>query len=106
MVNKLGHYADSSPDCEEALKKYNNNINTSNSFDLVIMDLTIPGDIGGYNCVKLFLESDPGAKVIVSSGYSSSPVIANYKDYGFSGCLQKPFAIKDLKKEINRVLES
>ena len=50
-------------------------------------DLTIPGGMGGKEAVKKLLEIDPGAKVIVSSGYAADPVTANYEKYGFSAVI-------------------
>ena len=72
-------------------------------FDFVILDLTIPGGMGGKEAIKKILQIDPKAKVIVSSGYSNDPVMANYKEYGFSGVIAKPFQLKNLQKAINSV---
>jgi len=69
------------------------------------MDLTIPGGMGGQEALHKLLTIDPEAKVIVSSGYSTDPVIANYKDFGFKGRLVKPFPMVDLQKELSRLLE-
>ena len=71
---------------------------------IVIMDLTIPGGMGGKEAVNKLLAIDPKAKVIVSSGYSTDPVMANYSEYGFKGRLVKPFQMETLKPEICRVL--
>jgi DNA-binding NarL/FixJ family response regulator len=62
------------------------------------MDLTIPGGMGGKEAVKILLELDPEVKVIVSSGYSNDPVMAEFKKYGFSGVVTKPFKVADLSK--------
>jgi len=74
-----------------------------NPFDLVIMDLTIPGGMGGKEAVKILLACDPEAKVIASSGYSNDPVLAHSADYGFKGKVAKPFLIDTLMKELYRV---
>ncbi len=72
-------------------------------FDFVILDLTIPGGMGGKKAIKKILQIDPKAKVIVSSGYSNDPVMANYKEYGFSGVIAKQFQLKNLQKTIKAV---
>jgi DNA-binding NarL/FixJ family response regulator len=69
-------------------------------FNVVIMDLTIPGGIGGKEAIRDLLEIDPDAKAIVSSGYSTDPVVTNYQEYGFKGVIAKPFKIEDLKEAV------
>jgi DNA-binding NarL/FixJ family response regulator len=68
------------------------------------MDLTIAGGMGGKEAVKKLIELDPNVKAIVSSGYSKDPVMAEYKQYGFSGVIAKPFRIKDLSEVVHRVI--
>ena len=89
---------------EEALALYKKSIENNDLFDIVIMDLTIPGGIGGKEAVKHINNADPDAIVIVTSGYFSDPVIVNYQDYGFKGRLIKPFQMEDLINEIKKVL--
>ena len=80
--------------------------NTSNNpYDVVILDLTIPGGIGGVETAKGILAIDPHAKIIVSSGYSTDPIMANYGEHGFKGRLAKPFQLAGLEKELLRVME-
>ena len=65
-------------------------------FSLVIMDLTIPGGIGGVEAAKQILAFDPAAQLIVSSGYSADPVMANFCDYGFCASLEKPYNVAEI----------
>ncbi|MFW5906255.1 MAG: response regulator, partial [Desulfobia sp.] len=74
------------------------------SVDLIIMDLTIPGGMGGREAVQEILAFDPGAKVIVSSGYSNDPVMSNYRGYGFKAVIFKPYKLQELRKVIDQVL--
>lgn len=60
--------------------------------------------MGGKEAVKKLLEMDPEAKAVVSSGYSDDPVLANYKDYGFSGVIPKPFTQRDLSEVLGRLI--
>ena len=90
---------------EEAVDLFRQAKSNGHPFDLVIMDLTIPGGMGGQEAVSLVLEEDPAAKVVVvASGYSTNPVLANYRDYGFSAAIAKPFQIKDLAEVIKGLL--
>ncbi|MDA8418287.1 MAG: response regulator, partial [Desulfobacteraceae bacterium] len=73
-------------------------------YDLVVMDLTIPGGLGGKEAIARLLELDPQALVIVSSGYSDDPVVANYLDYGFKAVLDKPFTLRELRAVLSRLL--
>ena len=73
-------------------------------FDLVITDLTVPGGMGGREAMELLRRLDPKVKAIVSSGYSNDPVMANYRDHGFSGMVEKPYEVEALVACIGRVL--
>ena len=73
--------------------------------DLTIMDLTIQGGMGGKEAVQKLLEIDPEAKVVVSSGYSNDPVMADCKAYGFCETLAKPSRFEDFTNLINRLVD-
>jgi two-component system, cell cycle sensor histidine kinase and response regulator CckA len=68
------------------------------------MDLTVPGGMGGQQAIKRLVALDPKIVAIVYSGYSNDPVLANFRDYGFSGCLAKPFRVNDLRKVLEEAL--
>ncbi|MCK5037023.1 MAG: response regulator, partial [Candidatus Sabulitectum sp.] len=102
----LGHTADTANHGDEAIKKYTEAMKAGNPFDLVIMDLTIRDGKGGKKTIEELLEIYPEAKVIVSSGYSSGPIMANFSSYGFSGKLAKPFMAADLQDAIVTVMKS
>jgi len=91
-------------DGREALEIYQRHMKIGKPFDLVIMDLTIPGGMGGKETIEKLLKVDPGAKVIVSSGYSTDPIMANYRDYGFFDVLPKPYELGKLTQLVREVL--
>ena len=72
-------------------------------FDLVILDLTIPGGIGGREVIRELLAIDPGVSAIVSSGYSTDRVMAEYAKYGFRGVISKPYRLEELSEAIRRI---
>jgi DNA-binding NarL/FixJ family response regulator len=71
---------------------------------VAILDLTIAGGMGGEIAIQKLLQIDPGIKAIVSSGYIDDPVIAKFKDHGFSGVMAKPYTIEQLRKAIQDVI--
>ena len=73
-------------------------------YDLVIMDLTIPGGMGGKEAVGKLHEIDPDARVVVSSGYASDPVMANPEGHGFVGAIKKPVGLDELAETLDRLL--
>ena len=73
-------------------------------FDLAVMDLTVPGKMGGKEACARLLGMYPDAKVIVCSGYSSDPVMSDHAAYGFLGMLGKPFHMEELKRVVEQVL--
>jgi DNA-binding NarL/FixJ family response regulator len=87
-----------------ALKMYEEAMSMSRAYDLVIMDLTVPGGMGGKDAVIKLREIDPAARVIVSSGYYTDPIMANYKDYGFDGVVPKPYQIDELGRAVKQIL--
>ena len=103
MLIRLGYKVESSSDGKEAISKYEEAIKQNTPFDLVIMDLTIPGGMGGKETVKEILKIDKNAKTIVSSGYSSGGTMADYKSFGFLEMINKPYTIAKLKKVIDTV---
>ena len=104
MLDSMGYSAEFAVDGEEAIRKYKEAMEAGKPFEVVIMDLTIPGGMGGKEAIKKILEIDPYAKVIASSGYSNDPIMSNYKDYGFKGVLIKPYKVQNLAKVLRDVL--
>ena len=69
------------------------------------MDLTIPGGMGGEEAAQKLLKIDSNAKIIVSSGYSNDPIMANFQEYGFCGAITKPYQITDLISMVGNALQ-
>ena len=103
ILNDMGYTLDFAKDGEEAIKKYQTALQSEQPFDLVILDLTIPGAMGGEETIKALLKIDPNVKAIVSSGYSNDPVMSNFKDYGFKGIIPKPYSQDEVAKVFNEI---
>jgi len=106
MLIMLGHEVEAACDGEEAIAIFTRSLEEGNPVDVVIMDLTIPGGMGGKEAVRKILAIAPDARVIVSSGYSSDPVMANYQQYGFTAAIGKPYQLQDLAAGIEMCLQS
>jgi CheY-like chemotaxis protein len=104
QLSILGHEAILVTDGEQAINKYQALQDSGTPVDLVIMDLTIPGGMGGREAAQRVLQLDPHAKIIVASGYSNDPVMANYREYGFCAALIKPFDLSELRKGVEFAL--
>jgi CheY-like chemotaxis protein len=104
VLQRFDYLVEVAADGAEAIEIYRRAAQRNEPFDLVIMDLTVPGGMGGKEAVKLLLDFDPEARVIVSSGYSDDPVMAYYTDYGFKGVVAKPYALKELLPVLEKVL--
>ncbi len=103
MLEALSNRVEGYTTSEEAIQSYREAFERGDKFDIVILDLILPGDIGGKEVMEKLIEIDPDVRAIVSSGYSDNEVLANYQKYGFKGKLAKPYLIQKLKAEINRV---
>jgi PAS domain S-box-containing protein len=105
MVETCGYSYHTAKDGDEAMKVFCEARNTGSPFSAVILDLTIPGGLGGKEVIGRLLAIDPHVKAIVVSGYSNDPVLANYQEYGFKGRVAKPFNLVDLSVVLHSVLE-
>jgi PAS domain S-box-containing protein len=104
MLMHLGYEVGFAEDGVEAIRLYREAMESSRPFHAVIMDLTIPGGMGGKEAIAKLREIDAHVKAIVSSGYSNDPVMANFEEYGFIGVVTKPYKMKDMSETLRRVL--
>lgn len=89
---------------EEALRLYEQAMRDDCPYDVVILDLTVPGGMGGREAVSALSALDPQVKAVVSSGYSNDPVMARYRDYGFLDVVAKPYPLDELVTVIHKVM--
>jgi len=106
MLMRLGYTVDYAGEGGEAIAKYRQAQEAGRPFGAVIMDLTVPGGMGGKEAVRKLLEIDPAARIIVSSGYSHDPVMSDFRSYGFQGVVTKPYRLRDLSEVVAAVIRS
>jgi PAS domain S-box-containing protein len=104
MLTMKGYDVVTAKDGEEAITRCQEALERGLRFDIAIIDLTVPGRMGGKKAIRKLLEIDPDLKAIVSSGYYNDPVMADFKKYGFKGVMQKPFLFRELHQMIMRII--
>lgn len=105
MLKEMGHQVDFAVHGEEAVRKHQVALKKGQGYDIIICDLTIPGGMGGLEAAREMLTLNPQVKFIVSSGYATDPVMANYEEYGFNGRVAKPYSFAELQQVVQQVLE-
>lgn len=104
MLEQMGYEVSFAKDGAEAVEAYRLSMEQGRTFDAVIMDLTIPGGMGGREAILKLLEIDPHIKAIVSSGYSGDVVMSHYASFGFRGVVPKPFKMSELSRVLKEVI--
>jgi CheY-like chemotaxis protein len=106
MLLSLKYEVDVARNGEEALEKYRRALDSGRPYRYVILDLTIPGGMGGEEAIKRMLEIDPEVKAIVSSGYASDMALDDFRKYGFAASISKPYSVEELSRTINGITSS
>ena len=104
MLSRLGYEADFASDGSQAIEKFVQAHEADQAFDAVILDLTIPGGMGGKEAMQGLLKIDPQVKAIVSSGYSDDPIMSDFQKYRVSDVIAKPYRVAELSKILQRVI--
>ena len=104
MVSTMGLSADIAVDGNEAIDLYEKALDRNEPYTAVIMDLTVPGGMGGAEAIRHLRQIDPAIRAIVSSGYSTDAVMANFREHGFIGVLEKPYGLRKLQAVLGAVI--
>jgi|GEM_PF-2414728 len=104
MLRHVGFEVHCVKDGQEAIEEYRAALEGRNPYQAVILDLTVPGGMGGREAIVELLRLDPDAKAIVSSGYSRDPIMGNFREYGFQGVVAKPYRMQELVQALFKVL--
>ncbi|MGO9122972.1 MAG: PAS domain S-box protein [Desulfomonilaceae bacterium] len=105
MMSLLGYEVDVARDGEEAVELYRLAKDSDNPYAAVILDLTVPGAMGGRETIGRLMEIDPAVRAIVSSGYSDDPIMSDHKRHGFSGVVAKPYSAEELSRTLGSVIK-
>ena len=106
ILTHLGYQVDTAMDGKQAISMYKKAKLSDSAYDVVILDLTVPGGMGGKETIKKLLQIDPDVKAIVSSGYSDDRIITDHKKYGFINAIKKPYNATKLGEVLHKVIHS
>jgi PAS domain S-box-containing protein len=106
LLERLGLEPTMACDGTEAVREYAVAHASGRPFHAVVMDLTVPGAMGGAEAMREILKIDPEARGIVSSGYSSDPVMANFRAHGFRGMVPKPYRVNEFARTLRDVIDA
>jgi len=104
MLAASGYEVETAVEGSAAIALYAEALAAGTPFDAVILDLTVPGGMGGAQTIVQLRSIDPNVRAIVSSGYSNDPVMSDYRAHGFSGVVAKPFQTAELSRTLRQVL--
>lgn len=96
LLSMMGYEIAVARDGTECIALYEAALAEGAPYSVVILDLTVPGGMGGEEAIKRLLEIDPSVTAIVSSGYSDAPIMSEYRRYGFRGVISKPYDVNEL----------
>ena len=103
MLGHLGYEVESVPDGGDAISRYQQAKAEHQNYSAVILDLTVPGGLGGKDTLEKLRQIDPDVRAIVASGYSNDPLLSKYASFGFLGMVAKPFQLGELSEVLHRV---
>jgi CheY-like chemotaxis protein len=105
-LSRLGYKVMQAASALEGVNIYRQQLEAGERFDAVILDLTLPGGMGGKEALKKLIEIDPTVNAIVSSGYATDATMSRYQDFGFRGVIAKPYEAAELGKTVHDVIRS
>ncbi len=106
ILGYLGYFVETASDGEEAVSLFTEKKKIGQPFDAVILDIHIPGGVGGESTIKRLLDIDPDIKAVVSSGDRQSDLMTNFRKYGFRAALPKPYSTGELREILKAVFPS
>lgn len=106
ILRFLGYQVDCCENGDDTIRKYSEALLSGKPYRAVILDLTIPGGMGGLETLQILRSVDPDVRALVTSGYTNDPILVDFRKYGFSGAVVKPFEVGDLAEAIARSFEN
>jgi PAS domain S-box-containing protein len=105
-LTSLGYEVTAAESALKGIEFYRQALERDQRFDLVILDLTLPGGMGGKEALKRLIELDPMVNAVVSSGYAMDATMSRYQDFGFRGMIAKPYEAAELGRKVHELIEA
>jgi two-component system cell cycle sensor histidine kinase/response regulator CckA len=106
VLEQLGYQVECARDGAEAIALYEAARASGRGFDAVLLDLTVPGGMGGKDTAAKLRETDPFVPLIVSRGYSEAPILSEFRKHGFDAVLRKPWTAAELSEILKKVIHA
>lgn len=106
LLRRLGYLPEFATNGEEALQLYRQALHSSSPFDIVMLDMTIPDSLDGYETMQELIKIDPEVKAILATGYTGSICVQDCQRFSFKGVIAKPYSIGDLARALHSALEA
>ncbi len=104
MLESMEIEVDTASEGAEAVTMYQRRLDEDSKYDVVILDLKVTEGMGGIEAAQKIIASDPEARVYISTGFSSDPIITGYRRYGITGAIAKPYTAEELRALVSRAL--
>ena len=106
VLDRLGYHVNLARNGQEAVDLYRDALTTAEPYAAVVLDLTVPGGMGGRETIDALRKLDPDVKAIVSSGYSNDPIMSQFRQYGFKDVVAKPYDVRTFSQVLQRTISS
>ncbi|HEY3044230.1 MAG TPA: ATP-binding protein [Vicinamibacterales bacterium] len=104
MLEFLGYETEVVDGGSAAVERFQRALESGHPFDVVLLDLSVPGDLGGTEAMDRLGSLDPGVKTILMSGFAQDPVVTQFRTYGFNAVITKPFSLQELSTTLHAVI--
>jgi signal transduction histidine kinase len=105
ILRHLGHEPVAVADGAACLAAYRRGIDERQPFDLVILDLTVPGGMGGRETLAELRKIDPLVCAIASGGHTADPALARHREHGFAAIVPNPLELERLGRVVAAALD-
>jgi len=105
VLQKLGFAVAATATGEEAVQAYTAALNTPAAFDVVILDMTVPGGMGGMDTLRALAQLDPNVRAVATSGYFNDDLMSDLRTVGFRAMLRKPYTVAQLQETVRNVMK-
>lgn len=105
LLEHIGYETTTAARGEEVLDLYRESLDESRPFDVVVLDLSVNGGKGARETISELRQLDPEVRAVVTSGYATDPILNDFRRFGFTAALSKPYTVQTIEQAIAKALE-